>query len=107
MKGNKPMKTITSIIHPAFALFAFACFGLLPQARATCQDACLTNNNTVQGDDALISLTSGAENTAVGSSTLDSNTTGSDNALASWIWRRTGGLHVPCFSHTATLLQNG
>jgi len=30
MKGTKPMKTITNISYPAFALFAFACFALSP-----------------------------------------------------------------------------
>ena len=29
MKGNKHLKTKTKIIHPAFALFAFACFAFL------------------------------------------------------------------------------
>src|SRR5260370_42625273 len=56
-----------------------ACFALLPQARATCQDACLTNNNTVQGADALISLTTGTGNTAIGFNALYSNTTGIEN----------------------------
>src|SRR5438045_3606988 len=58
---------------------ALACFALAPQARATCQDACLTNNNTVQGDDALISLTTGTDNTADGSSALFNNTIGIEN----------------------------
>jgi hypothetical protein len=73
------MKTTTTIIYPAFALFALAYFALLPQARATCQDACLTNDNTVQGDDALISLTTGAENTAIGFEALLNNTAGFNN----------------------------
>ena len=45
---------------PAIALM-LTCFALAPQARAVCQDACLTNNNTVQGDSALISLTTGTD----------------------------------------------
>jgi hypothetical protein len=53
------MKTTTNIIYPAFALFAFACFALSPRAQAACQDGCLANQNTVQGDDALISVTTG------------------------------------------------
>src|SRR5437660_4273879 len=73
------MKIKTNIIYSAFALFAFTCFALAPQARATCQDACLTNDNTVQGDDALISLTSGTDNTANGSSALLNNTIGIEN----------------------------
>jgi len=60
-------------------LVALTCLALSPQARAVCQDACLTNDNTVQGDDALINLTTGSENTANGSSALHENTTGDDN----------------------------
>jgi hypothetical protein len=60
------MTTITNIIYLALALFAFACFALAPQARAVCQEGCLTNNNTVLGDDALVSNTTGFENTATG-----------------------------------------
>jgi hypothetical protein len=63
---------------PVF-LVALACFGLSPQARAVCQDACLTNFNTVQGNDALFSLTFGVENTAIGFGALFSDTSGSDN----------------------------
>jgi hypothetical protein len=70
------MKTTTNITYLAFALFAFACFALLPQARAACQDACLTNNNTVHGDDALISLTTGFDNSGLGYNALYNNTTG-------------------------------
>jgi len=58
---------------------ALACFALPPHARATCQDGCLTNDNTVQGDDALISLTSGTDNTANGSNALLNNTIGIEN----------------------------
>src|SRR5437667_12026848 len=64
--------------------FVLACFSLSPEARAVCQDACLTNNNTVQGDDAL-SKNSGTENTAIGFDVLRDNTTGSDNtATDAW-----------------------
>jgi hypothetical protein len=64
--------------------FVLACFALSPQARATCQDACLTNNNTVQGDDALISVTTGFDNTALGFEALNSLTTGSANTATGW-----------------------
>lgn len=60
-------------------LLALAYFALSPQARAVCQDACLTNNNTVQGDNALLNLTTGTDNTAIGFNTLLSDTTGSHN----------------------------
>src|SRR6266536_93044 len=49
----------------------------------------------------------GAANTAMGFDVLDSNTTGSDNALASWSWRVTHSLNTARAGHTATLLQNG
>ena len=74
------MKTITNIIHPLFALFAFACFALAPQVRAVCRDGCdINNGNTFLGDDALVNNTTGAENTATGSAALLSNTTGIEN----------------------------
>src|SRR6516165_12685003 len=79
MKGNKHMKTTTNILYPAFPLFAFACFALAPQVRGVCQDACLTNQNTVQGDDVLFSLTTGFGDTAIGFQALYSNTSGHGN----------------------------
>ena len=57
-----------------------ACFALSPQARAVCQDACLTNFNTVQGDNALISNTTGTNNTVYGAEAMTSNQTGSNNS---------------------------
>jgi Chaperone of endosialidase len=72
------MKIITNFIYPAFALLALVCFALLPQARAVCQQGCLTNNNTVLGDSALINTT-GNENTAIGFQALLSNTIGNAN----------------------------
>jgi hypothetical protein len=65
-------------------VIAFLSVTLSPQARATCQDACLTNNNTVQGDDALISNTTGYDNTAVGFEALFSNTMGYNNAATGY-----------------------
>src|SRR5438132_839246 len=59
--------------------FVLACFALSPQARAVCQDACLTNFNTVQGDDALLSNTTGSNNIALGDSAGINLTTGKNN----------------------------
>jgi len=59
-------------------LLALPCLVLSPQARAICQDGCLTNNNTVQGDDALLNTT-GTNNTALGFNALLSDTTGAFN----------------------------
>ena len=72
------MKTITNITYSTAWLFAFACFALSPQARATCQEGCLTNDNTALGDDALLSST-GSDNTAIGFNALYSNTDGINN----------------------------
>jgi len=61
-----------------FTALALACCALCPQVRATCQEGCLTNNNTVLGDDALLNNT-GSFNTAIGANALISNTSGSLN----------------------------
>ncbi|HEY4270770.1 MAG TPA: hypothetical protein VGM65_02105 [Candidatus Udaeobacter sp.] len=76
---------------------ALACFALSPQARAVCQDACLTNNNTVQGDDALLNLTSGTDDTALGLNALLSDTTGYFNTAVgsrALLSNTTGGNNV-------------
>src|SRR6266568_4124173 len=77
MKG-KNMKTITNITYSAFAAIALACFGLLPTVRAVDPppDGGYPNENTAEGDDALVSLTDGGFNTALGFNALYSNTTG-------------------------------
>src|SRR6266568_5315640 len=59
--------------------FVLACFALSPRAQAVCQEGCLTNNNTVLGDNALFFNTTGSQNTANGASALIHNTTGSFN----------------------------
>ena len=51
------------------------CFSSVQNAQATCQQGCLTNENTVLGDDALLNNT-GADNTAVGYQALFNNTSG-------------------------------
>src|SRR5436189_5199753 len=68
MKGNKQMKTITNIIHPLLALFAFACFALSQNAQAVVPppDGGYARGNTAEGTQALFSLTTGANNTALG-----------------------------------------
>jgi hypothetical protein len=53
-------------------------FGLSQTAQAVCQEGCLTNDNTVLGDDALLNNTDGF-NTAIGFSALKNNTDGSYN----------------------------
>src|SRR5439155_9633346 len=56
-------------------VLTLACFAFSPLARAVCQEGCLTNNNTVLGDDALLNNT-GSFNTAIGANAQISNTTG-------------------------------
>ena len=76
-----------SLVRLAFLLIpvALACFAPSPQVLAVCQDACLSNSNTVQGDDALISLTTGDNNTAMGFQALFSDTNGDYNTALGWL----------------------
>jgi trimeric autotransporter adhesin len=86
---NPLTQSKNTTILPFLVALTLVWFALSPQARAVCQDACLTNSNTVQGDDALLSNTTGYSNTAIGFNALYSNTTGSlnnaigDSALSS------------------------
>ena len=57
-------------------ILVFLSVTISPQARAACQDGCLSNANTVQGDNALISLTTGGLNAGFGFNALQNNTTG-------------------------------
>jgi hypothetical protein len=74
------MKTKTNIIYLAFALFALACFALLPAPKAfgvvPAPDGGYPGGNTAEGDDALFSLdtSQGLENTVVGFQALYSST---------------------------------
>ena len=71
--------TWSLIRHGLFlTVLVLACFALSPQVRADCQEGCLTNENTVLGDDALVNNTAEG-NTAVGFEALFSNTGGSFN----------------------------
>jgi len=74
------MKTITNIIYAVFALFAFACFALLPTAQAVpAPDGCYPGFTTAEGCDALHSLAGGAGNTGVGWRSLFVDSTGNFN----------------------------
>jgi len=64
-------------------VLAFLSVIVSPQARATCQQGCLANQNTVLGDDALLNNTA-TDNTAVGAFALLSNTTGFDNTATGY-----------------------
>src|SRR6266481_554269 len=81
---NPLTQSKNTTIPPVLVALAFACFALLPRAYATCQEGCLTNNNTVLGDEALISVTTGFDNAALGFNALYSVTTGSANTATGW-----------------------
>jgi len=70
-----------NLICPAFALFAFACFVLSPAVEAVSPppDGGYANFTTAEGTNALLHLTTGANNTAVGWSSLGFLTTGNLN----------------------------
>jgi hypothetical protein len=79
---TRPLKHSTKPPPCRFALLliplALAYFALVQQARAACQEGCLTNLNTVLGEDALLNDT-GTGNTAIGFNALRFNTTASEN----------------------------
>ena len=75
---NRLTHSENTTILPVLIVLTLASFAFGPTARAVCQDGCLTNENTVLGDDALLN-NSGSFNTAVGYIALDSNTTGNNN----------------------------
>jgi hypothetical protein len=74
-----PLFQLKTTSLPILSALTLSCFALSPRARATCQDACLTNNNTVQGDDALINNVFGSDSTAIGFEALFSSTNSSFN----------------------------
>jgi hypothetical protein len=81
MKENKHMKTTTKFMYLAFALCAFACIALLPSAQAVVPppDGGYPGQNTAEGQQALLSLTTGLWNTALGFQALKSDTSGNSN----------------------------
>jgi hypothetical protein len=76
---NPLIQSKNATILPVLIALTLGCFGLSPQARAVCQEGCLTNQNTVLGEDALLNNTTGFFNTATGVSALYGNTTGIAN----------------------------
>src|SRR5437773_2467454 len=75
---NSLTQSKNATILPVLIVLTLAYFALSPQARAVCQEGCLTNQNTVLGDDALLNNT-GSVNTAIGFQALNQNTTGNGN----------------------------
>ena len=106
--------------------FAFACFALVPQARAqVCQHGCDTNNgdtflgedantrgvqNTAIGWRALFSNTTGFNNTAIGGAALVSNTTGQENTAIGFnalVSNTTGSLNTATGLHALASNSTG
>jgi hypothetical protein len=75
---NPLTQSKNTTILPLVIALTLGCFGLSPQAQAVCQEGCLTNSNTVLGEDALLNNT-GSTNTAIGFAALNSNTIGFAN----------------------------
>jgi hypothetical protein len=73
-----PMKIRALLI---LVVVSLGCVGLLPKARAVNPppDGGYPGGNTAEGQDALLSLTTGTYNTANGFLSLKSNTTGNFN----------------------------
>jgi len=81
MKGHKHMKTLTNIIYPALAVFAFACFALVPIAQAVGPDTdgSIPGSNNGEGIGVLVSRTGGVWNTGTGFQALNHLTAGNQN----------------------------
>jgi trimeric autotransporter adhesin len=83
-------------VVPVLIALTLICFALSPQARAVCQEGCFINENTLLGDDVLLSNT-GSDNTALGFETLFSNTSGGENTALgarAMISNSTGGFNT-------------
>ena len=78
-----PLTSSKKTILPVLIALTLSCFPLSPQARAVCQDGCLSNSNTGLGADVLINAT-GGDNTANGFQALFSNTIGNSNTAIGW-----------------------
>ena len=104
------MKTITSMIYMTCALFALACFALLPVPKAfgvvPPPDGGYPGGNTAEGQNALFSLSTGGYNTAVGYLSLTSNSTSSFNTAigAGALLANTAGYNTA--TGAAALLRN-
>jgi hypothetical protein len=76
---NPLIQSKNTTILPVLIALTLGCFGLSPQAQAVCEEGCLTNANTVLGEDALSNNTTGSSNTAIGLYALRYNTAGNFN----------------------------
>jgi Chaperone of endosialidase len=118
---NQPTKTTDPARNPfnrspwwrAFVVvatvFAVACFAFSPPARAVCQEGCLNNENTVLGEDALLSLTTGTQNVALGYDALQNTTSGLNNTATghSALASNTAGFNNTAHGWHALIITTG
>src|SRR5437762_3210522 len=104
MKG-KYMKTIPKI---SLFLLALTCFRLIPNAQAVMPppDGGYPGGNTAEGQDALLHLTTGLHNAAVGFLSLKSDTTGSYNTAIGSGTLRANSSDANTATGTFALLSN-
>jgi trimeric autotransporter adhesin len=105
---NPLTQSKNATVLPVLIALTLGCFALSPQARAVCQEGCLTNQNTVLGDDALLN-NSGSFNTATGFQALFSNTGGSFNTSTGVesLYSNTTGSSNTATGFQALYLNNG
>src|SRR4051812_37560033 len=108
MKNQIQLANSVGLVAHSCPLFRLTFFTLLgcfltvsSVARAVTPppDGDYRDQNTAESEGARFSVTTGANVTAMRFDALYSNTTGSDNALANWIWRATGSLNTARESH--------
>src|SRR5438105_6921654 len=101
---NSLTQSKNATILPVLIALTLAYFALSPQAGAVCQEGCLTNQNTVLGDDALLNNT-GEANTATGFQALFNNTTGAFNTANGWhaLYSNTDGFNNTAMGLNALL----
>jgi Chaperone of endosialidase len=94
-----PLAQLKKTTAFCLVVFALACFAFSPEAQALkpAPDGGYPNHNTAEGDNALLSLTTGEANTAVGFDALASNTTGTSNTACgagSLVFNTTGSANT-------------
>jgi len=75
---------IRSSLHIGVLALVATSLAFSPQAEAVCEQGCGNNGNTLLGDGALSSTTTGAQNTAIGYNALFRNTEGSNNTATGY-----------------------
>ena len=73
---NPLIQSKNTTILPVLIALTLGYFGLVPQARAVCEEGCFPDRNTALGEDALSRNTAGVSNTGIGFNALNQNTTG-------------------------------